>query len=1307
MNRHSVIFFLLFFLYSFSYAQNDTCDIDIPEICASAPLQSYVASTSGTAWAPGASFSCPGSGAITMNPTFFFFEIGATGDFSMTMDPIDPFTGALLIAPSDLDYICWGPFTSPVTACSQLQVPNRFDCSYSPAVSETVIIPNAQAGDFYVLLVSNYAQGTNLPPNANIEFTASTSVQGVNPLGGGGFAGANAQITACSSDSPFNLTDQLNGFPDDWGYWVDSISGNIVDTIFNPATDLAGTYMYIIPQGNTCQGDTAWLDVNIFNTSSIAITSTQNTCSNDGVLTLSASPSGGVFSGNNVSGNIFTPSAGNIGINIISYEYSANGCAPIIVTQDLIVNESPTVLPADAITTNPSCYGDCDGTALITASSGNPLYTYYWYGMNELALCSGTYNYTVSDDNNCTYSDNITIYDPINNLGVLSASNNSCYGVADGEISITMNGGSTPGGTISDPDPDGDGNPYCLSATATGMINSGGGTNQDATIEEVILIGDAVTINNNTAGVIDYYEDYTATYYADITEGQSYTIDLILGDFTVPIGSYPTGAKVYIDYNIDGDFNDVGEEVGMLNGTGVSPNIGSINFTVPSTGAFGPTRMRVVSQDLMVTSTSAIGPCDYSDPSIGTAQEMPWFGATEDYSIVLNSPIINASFLWEDGQTTSTINSLSPGTYTVTITPTSGCGAQDSATIFGPDEINFYPSITQISCNNYSDGQVILNPSGGNIGPYTIDWGAANPLALSDGSYLVSVSDPSTITGTNLNACYNDTIIVMSEPEYFSVDLTISSNEICFDQPLTLDFDFNQGGTPNFIISYTENGNPLSSGPLSSIGQQQIYLTPDVGNITYIVTGITDSAGCSYQNSINSQVVNVNPLPDIDITVAPNPICVGQNSTLLFSTPNGTPPYEVEYFNGSITSLENVPAAGSSVLVNPTVTTVYELSFVTDSKGCESILSDNTTLTVYEIPQLNTNYPATFCEGEAIEIDLNFTVGSPPFTIDYTFNSIPTSTTVNNQNGVLSFVSTNPTNIIIETITANNCPSIINESISITTNPLPISDISGNYELCDDGEEAEILIVTTSGSPLYNIVYTNGTIIDSISNATSNQTFKTNTPGIYSLLSVTDSKGCKSIDMNGFSTVIINPLPDAAISAYPIQTEITDPLIYFEDKSTNHTSGIWDFGDGQTQITNFNTINHIYSDTGTYQVSLTTISVDGCEKIAYQTIIVSPTFTIYIPNAFTPNNDLDNDYFMPILEGVKDFEMSIYNRFGQKLFTTTEYSNEYCIKGCNATWDGKVNGGEYASIGVYIYQLIITDINGKVRNLEGSFTLIR
>ena len=162
------------------------------------------------------------------------------------------------------------------------------------------------------------------------------------------------------------------------------------------------------------------------------------------------------------------------------------------------------------------------------------------------------------------------------------------------------------------------------------------------------------------------------------------------------------------------------------------------------------------------------------------------------------------------------------------------------------------------------------------------------------------------------------------------------------------------------MINYTENGVPLLTGPFNS-GLQELSITPNSGNNTYIITSITDASGCINQNIINSQSVYVNPLPDINITVAPNPICAGDNATLLFSTPNGSPPYVVDYFNGGVAASENVPAAGSSFLVNPTITTVYELSFVTDSKGCNSSLSDSTILVVYQIPELNTSYPTEFC----------------------------------------------------------------------------------------------------------------------------------------------------------------------------------------------------------------------------------------------------------------------------------------------------------------------------------------------------------
>ena len=117
-------------------------------------------------------------------------------------------------------------------------------------------------------------------------------------------------------------------------------------------------------------------------------------------------------------------------------------------------------------------------------------------------------------------------------------------------------------------------------------------------------------------------------------------------------------------------------------------------------------------------------------------------------------------------------------------------------------------------------------------------------------------------------------------------------------------------------------------------------------------------------------------------------------------------------------------------------------------------------------------------------------------------------------------------------------------------------------------------------------------------------------------------------------------------------------------------------------------------------------------SIGSQTIIISPVFTIYIPNAFTPNNDLHNDYFLPITDGVSEFELTIYDRSGKEVFKTNDFSNDYlsCItdNACNAAWNGKIkNGDEYATKGLYVYKINLTDFNGKLRAYSGSFTLIR
>ena len=118
-------------------------------------------------------------------------------------------------------------------------------------------------------------------------------------------------------------------------------------------------------------------------------------------------------------------------------------------------------------------------------------------------------------------------------------------------------------------------------------------------------------------------------------------------------------------------------------------------------------------------------------------------------------------------------------------------------------------------------------------------------------------------------------------------------------------------------------------------------------------------------------------------------------------------------------------------------------------------------------------------------------------------------------------------------------------------------------------------------------------------------------------------------------------------------------------------------------------------------------SDSGCISTAYQTIIIDPDFLVYIPEGFTPNNDLKNDYYQPIVSGVESYEFSIYNRYGQRIFMTNDYSNVYCNDGCSSAWDGLMNNGDYAAVGNYTYTMIVFDLNGKERTFQGNISLMR
>ena len=330
------------------------------------------------------------------------------------------------------------------------------------------------------------------------------------------------------------------------------------------------------------------------------------------------------------------------------------------------IQSSPTQACADLCNVSMSI-------SLLNAISPN---TYSWkvdtLQQNSLNysftnLCGGLHTYEVFANNQSCGIENFGVsqFAPM----ILSVNSNdmNCAQLGDATVNITGVGASAV-------------NNYCFSFSQFSDYS---------TIESVVLNGDNFSINNNTSGVCNVYSDFTSLS-ADLTPGNNYTLNLDLG--TCHINGLPLTdlVKVYVDWNIDGDFDDTGELISQVLPT-LSPSNHSLSFNVPANAIPGQSRMRIVMQNYDLQPNNQANSCDNNSA---------WFGETEDYTIVVAGSVATpVSYLWSDGQTTATANNLSSGTYTVTITDANGCSATDTAIVNGllcgctdPLAVNYDPA---------------------------------------------------------------------------------------------------------------------------------------------------------------------------------------------------------------------------------------------------------------------------------------------------------------------------------------------------------------------------------------------------------------------------------------------------------------------------------------------------------------------------------------------------------------------------------------------------------------------------------------
>ena len=499
--------------------------------------------------------------------------------------------------------------------------------------------------------------------------------------------------------------------------------------------------------------------------------------------------------------------------------------------------------------------------------------------------------------------------------------------------------------------------------------------------------------------------------------------------------------------------------------------------------------------------------------------------------------------------------------------------------------------------------------------------------------------------------------------------------------------------------------------------------------------------------------MSVNPPPPISDTSAAT-ICSGQ--TLAFGTQTlSTAGTYTETFhlpggcdstatlilsvNPTYTGNTNAVICNGAVYTfggqNFTATGNYPVTFQTVN-GCDSTVTLHLTVN----PTYNTSFSQTICEGTSYAfggntyhtggsypltfqtirgcdstVTLNLTVNpNPPVVINpvapqcLTGNSFQFSTAQNFPagttyawtfpgSGTPASASSAPQNVVYPAagnysvgvaVTQNGCQSVGSLSLTVLESP----DVQFNALPPTGCVPLTVTFtnLTAGGGTLLWDFGTGGVPVTS-----SPATVTYTQPGQYGVsLTVVFANGCSSI-LYTPGLIHAQPQPVAGFTVNPNEVAMDNPTAHFNDASTGANS-VYYYVQGGNAVPGPNASYHFNAE-GTYEVMQVVTSAGGCSDTAYGKVIVQGSTEVYIPNAFTPNQDPVNPGFGISGNGFTDFRMMIFDRWGEMLFDTRDADQK---------WDG-TRGGKVVPPDVYVYKIELRDFKKNLKTYIGSVTLIK
>jgi len=207
-------------------------------------------------------------------------------------------------------------------------------------------------------------------------------------------------------------------------------------------------------------------------------------------------------------------------------------------------------------------------------------------------------------------------------------------------------------------------------------------------------------------------------------------------------------------------------------------------------------------------------------------------------------------------------------------------------------------------------------------------------------------------------------------------------------------------------------------------------------------------------------------------------------------------------------------------------------------------------------------------------------------------------------------------------------------------------------------------------------------------------------PGAYNVMLVGTTENNCSDTLAIEDPILVYPVPVANFIFAPVEVNILNPQMTFEETGFGGSFFHWDFNDGSEDVGAI--VDHRFNTPYYHAVTLTAFNQYGCSDEITKSVFVTDALTVFVPNAFTPDDDNINDQFRPEMGGkemIDTYKFWITDRWGVVLFTTIDFDEP---------WLGNINGGDhYVSPDVYIWNIEVQLKSGEEREYNGHVTIVR